>query len=108
MQGGLTVSSLALLQRAARRTFGGPTAAAFMLLAALQFHLPFYLSRTLPNVLAMPLTNAGLAAWLGGSVLPPVYLLTAAAVRNCCFCCCLRIGQEAALRAVCCAFECAC
>lgn len=80
--GALTVSSLALLQRAVRRQFGGTTAAAFMLLTALQFHLPFYLSRTLPNILAMPLTNAGLAAWVGrGSPLPSIYLLTAAAVR---------------------------
>lgn len=81
LQGALTVGSLALLQRAARRAFGGTVAAGLMLLTALQFHLPFYLSRTLPNVLAMPLTSAGLAAWLGGATLPPVYLLTAAAVR---------------------------
>jgi hypothetical protein len=78
----LTVASLAALQRAIRRTLGGPTAAAFMLLTAAQFHLPFYLSRTLPNVLAMPLTNLGLAAWLqGGRPTAVVHLLTAAAVR---------------------------
>lgn len=83
MQGALTVSSLALLQRAVRRQFGPAAAAAFMLLMALQFHLPFYLSRTLPNVLAMPLTNAGLAAWLGGGdARVTVYLLAAAAVRT--------------------------
>lgn len=74
---------MALLQRAVRRRFGATAAAAFVLLTALQFHLPFYLSRTLPNVLAMLLTNAGLAAWLeGGSPLPPIYLLAAAAVRR--------------------------
>ncbi|EFN54879.1 hypothetical protein CHLNCDRAFT_8393, partial [Chlorella variabilis] len=76
-----TVGSLALVQRTIRRQLGGATAAAFMLLTALQFHLPFYLSRTLPNVLAMPLTNAGLACWLAGGDSPaPIYLLTAAAV----------------------------
>jgi alpha-1,6-mannosyltransferase len=81
LQGGLTVASMALLQRVIRQQFGGVTAACFMLLTALQFHLPFYLSRTLPNILAMPLTNAGLAAWLAGGASPaPIYLLTAAAV----------------------------
>ncbi len=79
-QGGLTVASLALLQRAVRRQFGPVTAAAYMLLTALQFHLPFYLSRTLPNVLAMPLTSAGLAAWLDGGAVAPIWLLAAAAV----------------------------
>ena len=78
------MASLALLQRAVRRQFGPTAAACFALLTALQFHLPFYLSRTLPNVLAMPLTNAGLAAWLGGGAAAPVYLLAAAAVRRCC------------------------
>lgn len=72
---------MALLQRTIRRHFGAVTAAAFMLCTALQFHLPFYLSRTLPNVLAMPLTNAGLACWLEGGDSPAaIYLLTAAAV----------------------------
>lgn len=74
------MGSLALLQRAIRRQFGPVTAAAFMLLTALQFHLPFYLSRTLPNVLAMPLTSAGLAAWLDGGAVAPIWLLAAAAV----------------------------
>ena len=87
-----------MLQRAVRRQFGGATAAAFMLITALQFHLPFYLSRTLPNILAMPLTNLGLARWLSppaaegngaaaaasssATAASVVYLLTAAAVRR--------------------------
>ena len=94
LQGAITVASLAHLQRAIRRQFGGATSAAFMLLTALQFHLPFYLSRTLPNVLAMPLTNLGLAAWLAGApAAAVVYPLTAAAVswRECQ---CLRLGSR--------------
>jgi hypothetical protein len=32
--------------------------------AALQFHLPFYASRTLPNTFALALTNLAIAAWV--------------------------------------------
>ena len=31
---------------------------------ALQFHLPFYASRTLPNTFALALTNLACAAWV--------------------------------------------
>ena len=34
--------------------------------AALQFHLPFYASRALPNTFALVLSNWAVAAWLRG------------------------------------------
>ncbi len=63
-QGTMWYASYLRLQRAVGRYLGPDVAVAFVLVAAVQFHLPFYASRTLPNVLAMPLTNMGLALWL--------------------------------------------
>ena len=51
--------ALGRFRRALRRKLGSPTAAAFMLLTATQFHLPFYMSRTLPNTFALILTTVG-------------------------------------------------
>jgi len=77
-----SVASMVALQRSVDGRFGPAVGGAFMLLTALQFHLPFYFSRPLPNVMALVLTNLGLATWLAPHCRPyrAIALLTVAAV----------------------------
>ena len=65
-QGLVCVLSLARLRSAVERVFGRPVGVAFFALTALQFHLPFYMSRTLPNTLALALISLACAEWLAG------------------------------------------
>jgi alpha-1,6-mannosyltransferase len=50
-----TANALGLfqLQRAAGRRFGAGVSALFMLLTCTQFHVPFWMGRTLPNMFAL-------------------------------------------------------
>ena len=52
------------IHQAVRAILGSTCAKAFIVLTAVQFHLPFYMSRTLPNTFALAVVSFGTADWL--------------------------------------------
>lgn len=65
--GASAVGALAQLRKSATAALGAETGSWLLILTALQFHLPFYFSRTLPNTLATVITTIGLAEWIQGA-----------------------------------------
>lgn len=57
----INVLSLCILRRAIKKQFGFSTAMIFVLLTSTQFHLPFWMGRTLPNMFALPFVNVAYA-----------------------------------------------
>ncbi|KAI0787329.1 hypothetical protein C8Q74DRAFT_1455380 [Fomes fomentarius] len=58
--GSWNATGLCMLRRAVSRRFGRPTSILFVLLTITQFHLPFWMSRTLPNMFALLSANIAL------------------------------------------------
>lgn len=58
------VNSIVFLKKAVDKEMGNGVGAAFLLITMLQFHLPYYMSRPLPNSLALVVTNYALAHWI--------------------------------------------
>eukprot|EP00038_Savillea_parva_P012988 m.208217 g.208217 ORF g.208217 m.208217 type:complete len:507 (-) comp24064_c0_seq1:219-1739(-) len=67
-------------QYAAGHVFGSTEATLLGVISALQFHLPFYMSRPLPNVFALGLVLMGLAGWLRGNHLKMIAFFVPAVV----------------------------
>ena len=61
-----TLSSLAVsfLRHQVSRKFGDMAGFCFLAATLCQFHLPFYMSRTLPNTFGLVLATVGFACWL--------------------------------------------
>nr|GEX26138.1 dol-P-Man:Man(7)GlcNAc(2)-PP-Dol alpha-1,6-mannosyltransferase isoform X1 [Tanacetum cinerariifolium] len=61
------LATLRFLRVQIRRKFGDLVEAFFVILVAVQFHLLFYCTRPLPNILALGLVNLSYGYWLKGS-----------------------------------------
>ncbi|KAK4793421.1 hypothetical protein SAY86_023856 [Trapa natans] len=65
--GGIILLTLRFFRIQVRKKFGSQVEAFFVILSSLQFHLLFYCSRPLPNVLALGLVNIGYANLIKGN-----------------------------------------
>lgn len=76
--GCIILSTLRFFRLQIRRKFGRQVEAFFVILTVLQFHLLFYSTRPLPNVLALGLVNMAYGYWLKGSCYTALQFLVVA------------------------------
>ena len=74
-----SIAALSRLRGAVEVAFGRRSSVFLAFLTALQFHLPFYFSRTLPNTFATVVTTLALADWIDGRAPRRALVLLAAA-----------------------------
>ncbi|KAF2292002.1 hypothetical protein GH714_000105 [Hevea brasiliensis] len=65
--GGIILSTLRFFRNQIRDKFGHQVEAFFVILTAVQFHLLFYCTRALPNVLALGVVNLAYGYWFRGN-----------------------------------------
>ncbi|XP_010246100.1 PREDICTED: dol-P-Man:Man(7)GlcNAc(2)-PP-Dol alpha-1,6-mannosyltransferase isoform X2 [Nelumbo nucifera] len=82
--GCIVLSTLHFLRNQVRRKFGGQVEAFFVILTAFQFHMLFYCTRPLPNILALGLVNLAYGFWLRGNFPATLkYLIFATIIFRC-------------------------
>ncbi|KAF3637951.1 Dol-P-Man:Man(7)GlcNAc(2)-PP-Dol alpha-1,6-mannosyltransferase [Capsicum annuum] len=66
--GGIVLSTLRFFRIQIKKKFGSQVEGFFVILTASQFHLLFYCTRPLPNILAFALVNLAYGFWFKGSL----------------------------------------
>ncbi|GAY57853.1 hypothetical protein CUMW_182650 [Citrus unshiu] len=74
--GCITLSTLRFFRAQVRYKFGSQVEAFFVILTAFQFHLLFYCTRPLPNILALGIVNLAYGFWLKGDFYAALNCLT--------------------------------
>ncbi|XP_050530832.1 probable Dol-P-Man:Man(7)GlcNAc(2)-PP-Dol alpha-1,6-mannosyltransferase isoform X2 [Daktulosphaira vitifoliae] len=65
--GAIVITSIKYFQKSIKKVFGKGVARWFIVITASQYHLMFYSSRPLPNMLAFPLVMVALSSWIRGN-----------------------------------------
>lgn len=66
VQGTICCAAMWRIRCVLSNKLGRPCGQAFLVITAVQFHLPFYMSRTLPNTFATAVLGFAIADWLDG------------------------------------------
>lgn len=82
--GCVTLTTLRLFRVEVKRKYGCHVEAFFVILTAIQFHVLFYSTRPLPNILALVFVNLAYSFWFKGNYLRTLQaLIVAATVFRC-------------------------